>query len=135
MKLSFCLTTLVTLIYFVEGCKPKSNCVNSGGGKGGTATISISPTHYDSYVDSCTIYIKYGSLDEPANNVYDDSQKCVMIDTIPVATFSNLKAGLYYFMGKGFHTSFHVYVIGATNYIMCNEHSVSMYLPTDQYFP
>ena len=120
---------------FAQSCKPKTSCASSGGGKGGAATISVSPTHAGSYVDSCTIYIKYGSLDAPANGLYDDSQKCRLVDTIPVATFSGLKAGLYYFYGNGYHASYSSYVKGATNYTMCNEHAVSIYLPTYPYNP
>ena len=83
------------------------------------------------------VYIKYGSLNEPADGIYDDSQKCHLPpdDTIPVAVFDSLKPGLYYFYGKGFHVVYQAYVVGAANYTLCTEHAASIYLPTDQYFP
>ena len=116
-------------------CKPKASCVSSGGGKGGTATISVSPTHSGSYVDSCVVYIKYGTLDEPADGIYDDSMRCVMVDTIPLATFTGLQPGLYYFYGNGYHLKYQAYVKGAANYTMCSAHNQSIYLPTYPYNP
>jgi hypothetical protein len=71
----------------------------------------------------------------PANGVYDDSQKCVLADTIPVATFKNLKPGLYYLYGQGYHTAYATYVKGAANYTLCSEKSVSVLLPTYPYNP
>jgi len=128
------------LFYFLSfttvlSCTPKNNCTDTGGGKGGSATISVSPTHFGVYVDSCTIYIKYGSLNAPANGIYDDSLKCNMIDTIPTAKFTGLKSGIYYFFGKGYHTAYKAYVKGAVNYTMCNEHAQTLLLPTVDYNP
>ena len=81
-------------------------------------------------MDSCTVYIKYGTLDAPASGVYDDSQRVAMVDTVPVAKFTNLKPGLYYFLGVGYHAAYAVNVRGAVNYTMCNAHTVSLLLPT-----
>ena len=120
---------------FAASCKPKSNCAGSGGGKGGSASISVSPSHYGAYVDSCTIYIKYATLNTPDNGVYDDSQKCVMADTVPIATFTGLTPGLYYFYGKGYHAAYSSYVKGAVNYTMCTAHTQSLLLPTYSYNP
>jgi hypothetical protein len=119
----------------VNACKPKSQCVSAGGGKGGTAVISVSPTHLERYVDSCTVYIKYGSLDAPANGIYDDSVVCTLADTIPVAKFTNLKAGLYFFYGKGYHIPYTAYVKGAVNYTACTEAAATLLLPTYPYNP
>lgn len=118
-------------------CKKPASCVSSGGGIGGTATLSVTPTHLNLYVDSCTIYIKYGTLDAPVDSIYDDSQICRKYapDTTPVAIFKNLQPGLYYLLGKGYHTVYGVHVKGAANYTMCNEHAQSIYLPTYQYNP
>jgi hypothetical protein len=136
MKHQTLLISILFIFLVAAGCKPKASCVSSGGGKGGTATISITPTHFNSYVDSCMVYVKYGTLNTPADGIYDDSVRCVLVDTIPVATFTNLKAGLYYFYGQGYHQApFNAYVKGAANYTMCSEHNQSLYLPTDQYFP
>ncbi len=136
MKHQAIIISIHFIVVILGSCKPKGSCISSGGGKGGNATISISPTHLTSFVDSCLVYIKYGSLNTPTDGIYDDSARCVLVDTIPVATFTNLKAGLYYFYGKGYHQApYNVYVKGAANYTMCSEHNQSLYLPTDQYFP
>jgi len=37
--------------------------------------------------------------------VYDDSAICVLVDTIPVATFAGLTVGLYYLYGTGYHST------------------------------
>ncbi len=126
---------LIAPFLLVESCKRPSSCANSGGGVGGTATLSVTPTHLNLYVDSCTIYIKYGTLDAPVDSTYDDSQICRIYapDTIPVAIFKNLKPGLYYLYGLGYHPVYSAYVKGATNYTMCTEHAQSIYLPTYQY--
>ncbi len=130
MKIKTLIFLFLVAAISLPACKPKSSCVNSGGGKGGFASVSVSPSHYGAYVDSCKIYIKYGTLSTPTNGVYDDSAWCVMVDTIPVATFSNLKAGLYFFYGSGYHVASNAYVIGQVNYTMCNEHSASILMPT-----
>ena len=114
----------------LPGCKPKSTCVSSGGGKGGGASISVSPSHAGAYVDSFKVYIKYGTLSTPANSIYDDSAWCVMVDTIPVAKFTNLKAGLYFFYGTGYHAAYNAIVVGQVNYTMCDEHAASILMPT-----
>ena len=135
MKVANHIAFIIAFCVLATGCKPKASCISSGGGKGGSGTIMVSPTHSGSYVDSCMVYIKYGTLDEPASGAYDDSQKCVLADTIPVATFTNLKPGLYYFYGNGYHLTYQAYVKGAANYTMCTEHSASIYLPTYPYIP
>ena len=129
------LISFILFALFTGSCKKHSSCVSSGGGKGGTGTIRVIPTHSGVYVDSCWIYIKYGTLDEPANGVYDDSQYCTLNDTIPVATFNGLKPGIYYFYGNGYHLLYQAYVKGAANYTLCSEQTVSIYLPTYPYIP
>lgn len=92
------------------GCKKTNTTgnVNSGtaGGKGGSASLLVTPEHHGEFVDSCIIYIKYGTTDAPANGAYDDSAVCVMIDTTPVATFRNLTPGAYYLLAEGFHAAY-----------------------------
>ena len=124
----------ITSFLFIDGCKKPASCVSSGGGISGTGTLSVTPTHLNLYVDSCKIFIKYGTLDAPDNGVYDDSQWCYLPpnDTVPVAVFNNLQPGLYYLYAKGYHPIYQAYVLGAVNYTMCNEHAVSIFLPTYQ---
>lgn len=136
MKLINTVLLLAAAVFIVvAGCKPAATCAQAGGGNGGNASIAVSPSHYGAYVDSFTVYVKYGTLDAPANGIYDDSLKCTLIDTIPTATFTHLKAGLYYFFGKGYHTAYASYVKGGVNYTMCSEHAATLLLPTDNYNP
>ncbi len=70
-------------------------------GKGGNAILKVTPRHHGKQIDSCTIYLKYNTVDQPSNGVYDDSAKCIQIGGLPVATFSGLRKGTYYIYGYG----------------------------------
>lgn len=91
------------------GCK-KSNSANKNGalsgGKGGSASLTVTPEHHEQFVDSCIVYIKYATNDAPTDGVYDDSVACVKIDTTPVAIFTNLQAGSYYLLAEGYHAGY-----------------------------
>lgn len=94
------LIILASLLMLTIGCKkPDDN--PSIGGKGGNATLKVTPRHHGRQIDSCTIYIKYNSVDAPSDGRYDDSAQTVLISGIPVATFAGLKAGNYYLYGYG----------------------------------
>lgn len=71
------------------------------GGKGGAAVLRVTPRHHGRQIDSCTIYIKYDAVNAPANGIYDDSAKCIQVDSIPVATFIGLRKGNYFLHGYG----------------------------------
>ena len=131
MKAFTSIVWILAISLFVSGCKKPSACISSGGGTGGSGIISVSPEHYGLYIDTCTIYIKYGTLDAPANGSYDDSQVCHLPtgDTVPVATFTNLKAGLYYFYGYGHHVGYS-YVSGGKPYTLCTEKATNIFLTT-----
>jgi len=87
-------------LYFVAGisCKKPKNI--SGGGKGGNSTIIARAEHESSLLDSAVIYIKYGTHDEPANGIYDDS---LIVATNSQGVFSNLTAGNYYLFAEALH--------------------------------
>ena len=128
---------VLTIILITGGCtKPGTGSV-SGGGKGGKAVIRITPEFAGFYIDTCTVYIKYGTHDAPANGVYDDSAVCVLIDTIPVAMFPNLTVGLYYLYGVGYHsTGGHPPNLkGSQICTIQKEDTASLYLPTYPYLP
>ena len=90
----------VTLIGFstIVGCNRPDN--EPGAGKGGSATLRITPVHHSTTIDSAVVYIKYNASDIPTT--YDDSVKCVMIGGKPVALFSGLRKGNYYIFGRGY---------------------------------
>ena len=97
---------LAGLLLFAASCnKPDDTPVVTptvdSAGKGGNATLHITPRHHGRQIDSCTIYVKYNATDKPADGRYDDSAQCVQAGGIPVATFSRLRKGKYYLYGYG----------------------------------
>lgn len=70
------------------------------GGKGGNATLRITPMHHSTEIDSSIVYIKYNASDAAA--FYDDSAWCVQVGGKPVATFTGLRKGKYYLYSTGF---------------------------------
>ena len=125
------------ILFAADGCKkPGSNNI-SGGGKGGSAVIRVTPEFANFLIDTCTVYIKYGTNDAPANGIYDDSAVCVLADTTPVATFPGLTIGLYYFYGVGYHsTGGHPPNLkGGVPYTIQKEDTAVLYLPTYPYIP
>lgn len=120
-----------------QGCKKPHNNNITGGGKGGNGTISVSPEHFSSYLDSCRVYIKYATLDAPANNVYDDSvlpPLPYVSDTVPVAAFHNLKAGIYYVYAVGIHPGYSPpNVRGGKPVTLSTEDSEHIVVPTYSY--
>lgn len=63
--------------------------------------LKVTPKHHGVAIDSCTIFIRYNTVNEPADGKYDDSAKCVKENGIPVATFTNLSKGNHYVFGLG----------------------------------
>lgn len=128
-------TALIVFILLVVlgGCEKPNNAI-TGGGKGGNGVLSIIPEHTNLYVDSCMVYIKYGTLDAPAVGVsYDDSAWVHMVDTIPVATFSGLTKGLYYIYAQGYHKVFFSKVKGGINWTLSKQDSETVFVPTYSY--
>lgn len=115
--------------------KPAGNSV-TGGGKGGNATLRITPEYANYFIDTCTVYIKYGTHDAPANGVYDDSTICVIADT-PVAVFNGLTTGLYYLYGVGYHSigGHPPNVKGSQICTISKEETMRLYMPVYPYIP
>ncbi len=125
---------IVFLLLMVLGsCQRQDNAI-TGGGKGGSAVLSIIPEHSNLYVDSCMIYIKYGTLDAPAAGVsYDDSAWVRMVDTLPIATFRGLTKGLYYMYAQGYHVIYSSKVKGGLNWTVSKQDSETVFVPTFSY--
>ena len=124
-------------LFVQASCNKPNNNPISGGGKGGNAVVNITPSFYNSFVDTCTVYVKYGTLDAPANGVYDDSAVCVKVNDTPVASFTGLKVGLYYFYGVGYHVAggHPPNVKGGIPRTVQTENTSRVYLPTYSYIP
>lgn len=92
------------------------------GGKGGNATLKITPNHDGLNIDSCMVYIKYDASVIPFDNMFDDSTKARKIDGVPVATFSGLKTGNYYIYGMGWDLVRSEKIRGGMPFIITEEH-------------
>ena len=135
MKLLVSIALVLLIFLAAQGCKKSANGI-SGGGTGGNATLLITPEHHGQFVDTCELYIKYGTLNAPANGVYDDSTACVVNDTTPVAVFPRLTKGIYYIYGIGYHALYAPpNVKGGLPVTISAEDSNTVYLPTYTYYP
>lgn len=120
----------------VGSCKKPGNTNVTGGGKGGHTTLCVSAEHHNELVDTCTFYIKYGTTDAPANNVYDDSAICILTGNTPVATFKNLETGIYYLYGQGYHAAYSPpYIKGGESCTIHTEDTLKVIVPTYSYQP
>ncbi len=137
MKTIYALFLFALFFVAVITCQPKKSVTITGGGKGGNVTIKIAPEFYGSFVDTCMVFVKYGTLDAPAGGVYDDSVVCIVSNDTSFATFSNLTVGLYYFFGKGYHEAggHPPNVKGAQTCTISTDGSYLFYLPTYSYTP
>lgn len=70
-------------------------------GKGGNASMRITPNHDTLNIDSVLVFIKYDAQVVPFDGKYDDSVWAKNITGIPYATFTGLKPGNYYVFGRG----------------------------------
>lgn len=106
------------------------------GGKGGNATLRVSPMHHTEYIDSSMVYIKYNATSMPS--AFDDSMMCVQSGGKPVATFGQLKKGNYYVYGVGFDEDQpldpdHWYnVKGGTPYVITVEETQDITVPVTE---
>ncbi len=128
--------TCIGLILLLGGCKKTPATTTSEGGKGGNATLTVTPAHHGEFVDTCTVYIKYNTQDAPPGGIYDDSSVCVTVNDTPKATFPGLKNGNYYLLAKGYHSPYTPpYVKGGAKYSITTQSTVNVIVPTYSYLP
>lgn len=119
-------TALILPIFMITSCQKKNEDI---AGKGGGAVLKITPRHHNRAIDSCTVYLKYNTLDAPAPGTnYDEAVKCVPENGKPVATFSNLKKGKYYIYGYGWDTEIEDTVMGGAPYTISAEQTYELNL-------
>lgn len=99
-------------------------------GKGGNATLRLTPMHHSDPIDSCKVYIKYNTLD--AANSYDDSTWATAVGGVPVATFSGLRSGRYYIFGKGWDASIGTEVRGGLPVTISEQRVHNLTLPVTE---
>jgi len=117
------------LLILTSACNRTDKNENTAG-KGGAATLHITPQHHGKNIKNATIYIKYNATDAPAS--FDDSAKCVLADTVPVASFTQLKTGNYYLYGKGYDSAILQTVEGGINYRIEEEKEISIFIPVTE---
>jgi hypothetical protein len=104
------------------------------GGKGGNASITVYPQHHDvaKNIINFKAYIKYNTLNAPANDAYDDSIVCTNHDNLVSGTFSNLTNGNYYLFGRGTDTSIAEEVKGGISYTIKQQKAQDVELPVSE---
>lgn len=99
-------------------------------GKGGNATLTITPQHHGLNIADSKVYIKYNAKNTPS--FYDDSVQTSMQNGIPTAVFTQLTKGDYYIYGIGIDTSIMQTVKGGIPYTIENETAQTIYLPVTE---
>ncbi|HRO42048.1 MAG TPA: hypothetical protein PL009_04405 [Flavipsychrobacter sp.] len=123
--------TVITIsLLGVISCNRKDGNDASIAGKGGNATLRITPKHHNDQIDSCKVYIKYNTLD--AANTYDDSTWATQVNGVPVATFSGLKNGEYYLYGKGWDPVLMQEVKGGLPHTISEDRVYELTLPVSE---
>jgi len=104
------------------------------GGKGGYAILDVQPQHHGvaKNIVNCTLYIKYNTLDAPANGVYDDSTVCTIADSMAKGAFTQLSNGNYYIYGYGYDSSIKQNIKGGTSYTISKQSEQTMLLPVSE---
>jgi hypothetical protein len=117
-------------LFLAVSCNREEN--DKTAGKGGNATLICVPKHHEvsRNILNGKIYIAYNVQDIPSS--YDDSASCVMIDGVPTATLSGLKAGKYYLYGTGFDTSISKPVKGGLSYEIKQETNLQVTVPVTE---
>ena len=129
---------LFSFLFIISFCAFSCGKSDDGGsaGKGGSANLTINMTHHGvgRNIYNGTAYIKYNTLDKPADNIYDDSLTTSSTDTIQVATFTGLKNGNYYLYGKGCDTSPSTLqqVIGGIKYTISAQTNQTYTIPVSE---
>jgi hypothetical protein len=122
------ITIAATLL---AGCeRDEEGPATPAAGKGGNATVNVTPQHHGKDITQCTVYIKYGAQDKPST--YDDSVVCTMVGGKPVATFSTLHKGNYYFYGRGYDPDIVQNVNGGLPYMVAEEKTYDITLPVTE---
>lgn len=103
-------------------------------GKGGEATLKITPQHHGLNIEQCVIYLKYNSSTPPSETTegYDENVAVTMEDGKPVATFTKLKKGKYYVFGYGYDPSISKDVKGGIPYEITSETALSINVPVTE---
>ncbi|SRR5690606_18962472 len=106
------------------GCKREDPAPSAG--KGGNATLRITPQHGGGkeLIEDAKVYIKYNTKDRPSDNRYDDSVACSLVDEKPLGIISGLHPGDYYLYGQGWNPDHGDVVKGGMPYTIEEDNKV-----------
>jgi hypothetical protein len=104
------------------------------GGKGGEATLKVTPQHHGKNINDCVIYLKYDKSTPPSATTegYDENVAVAMEGGKPVATFTKLKKGKYYIYGYGYDPDISQNVKGGVPYEITSETVISVNVPVTE---
>jgi hypothetical protein len=104
------------------------------GGRGGSWDITLKPrlNGISQGLTGCKVFIKYNATAAPANNAYDDSLNCTVIDTTCYARFSGLKKGDYFFYCTGYSTTIAKAVKGTAQYRITTYDNGGLLIPLSE---
>ncbi len=127
MRKLFLLTAV--LISMLSSCEHEQ--FEPVAGKGGAATIVVYPAHHGvtSSLDSVMVYIKYNTLNAPADGKYDDSAACTYVNSLPMCSFPSLWNGNYYIYGKGYDYAIPGKIRGGLPFTVKAQQSFNFTLP------
>lgn len=108
-------------------CRPDDTEV---AGKGGNATLKVTPQHHSKDIPNCKIQIKYNTQELPSS--FDEAVMTVDENGRPVATFSGLKKGNYYIYGSGYDSSIGQDVVGGIPYTITEENTQNITVPVTE---
>ncbi|NCX95123.1 MAG: hypothetical protein EBX41_01705 [Chitinophagia bacterium] len=105
MKAIFSTVVFLCSLLLLNSCRRPDDAQKVG--KGGSNTLVVNPMHHQNAkkLINMKVYIKYGSMDAPAGNVYDDSADCINRDSMVFCSFGGLYSGNYYLYARGYDTS------------------------------
>lgn len=103
-------------------------------GKGGEATLKVTPQHHGNNIEQCVIYLKYNASTPPSATTegYDENIAVAMEDGKPVATFTKLKKGKYYIYGYGYDPTISQDVKGGIPFEITSETVIATNVPVTE---
>lgn len=112
-----------------------SNCTHTSTERNATLQVNFKHHQLAHNLSGCTLYIKYNTLDAPANGVYDDSATAkpgVIADSMQTAVITKLANGNYYIYGKGYDNSIYKNVKGGTSVTIAQQAVQTIDIPVSE---
>ena len=123
--------SIICVVLAFSACRTKEKITP---GKGGNAAVTVYPQHHlvAKNIINGKLYIKYNTLDAPADGLYNDSVSCTNHDSLLSGTFTGLQNGNYYLHATGYDTSVKQPVKGGLPYTITSQTAQSTNLPVSE---